>query len=117
MSQRLLDEVPFRHLADDGDQAVVVERLGRDAVTPVCSDWAPTWASSVVAVTGKHGESEATLRRVRHMFANRANMRAALVKLVNATFAARDEMWWGSGTACVSASGRFDFWSSNLMAE
>ncbi|MFB7327124.1 Tn3 family transposase [Streptomyces sp. NPDC056190] len=71
-----------------------------------------------VAVTGKHGESEATLRRVRrvrHMFANRANMRAALV--VNATFAARDEMWWGSGTACISASGKFDFWSSNLMAE
>ncbi|GED88645.1 hypothetical protein ACFC08_39840 [Streptomyces sp. NPDC056112] len=42
---------------------------------------------------------------------------SALVKLVNATFAARDEMWWGSGTACVSASGKFDFWSSNLMAE
>jgi hypothetical protein len=35
-----------------------------------------------VAVTGKHGESEATLRRVRHLFVNRANMRAALVKLV-----------------------------------
>ncbi|WP_234315363.1 hypothetical protein [Streptomyces globisporus] len=47
-----------------------------------------------VAVTGKHGESEATLRRVRHLFVNRANMRAALVKLVNVTFAARDEMWW-----------------------
>ncbi|MGW0424699.1 Tn3 family transposase [Streptomyces sp. NPDC003015] len=31
-----------------------------------------------VAVTGKHGESEATLRRVRHLFVNRANMRSAL---------------------------------------
>ena len=40
-----------------------------------------------VAVTGKHGESEATLRRVRHLFVRRANMRAALRKLVNATFA------------------------------
>ena len=70
-----------------------------------------------VAVTGKHGESEATLRRVRHLFVNRANMRAALVKLVNATFAARDEMWWGTGTACASDSRKFGSWSSNLMTE
>ncbi|MFF7276485.1 hypothetical protein [Streptomyces griseorubiginosus] len=32
-----------------------------------------------VAVTGKHGESEAVLRRVRHLFVNRPNLRAALV--------------------------------------
>ena len=70
-----------------------------------------------VAVTGKHGESEATLRRVRHLFVNRANMRAAVVKLVNATFAARDEGWWGSGTACASDSRKFGAWSSNLMTE
>ncbi|MFD5437068.1 Tn3 family transposase [Kitasatospora sp. NPDC127067] len=70
-----------------------------------------------VAVTGKHGESEATLRRVRHLFVNRANMRAAVVKLVNATFAARDEMWWGTGTACASDSRKFGSWSSNLMTE
>ncbi len=48
-----------------------------------------------VAVTGKHGESEAVLRRVRHLFVNRTNLRAALVRLVNATFAARDQAWWG----------------------
>ncbi|MDH6218925.1 hypothetical protein M2283_006259 [Streptomyces pseudovenezuelae] len=30
-----------------------------------------------VAVTGKHGESEATLRRVRHLFVNRAHARPA----------------------------------------
>ncbi|MET9503547.1 Tn3 family transposase [Streptomyces sp. NPDC006622] len=73
-----------------------------------------------VAVTGKHGESEATLRRVRHLFVNRANMRTALVKLmklVNATFAARDEMWWDSGTACAPNSRKFGSWSSNLMTE
>ncbi|WP_338145719.1 Tn3 family transposase [Streptomyces scabichelini] len=70
-----------------------------------------------VAVTGKHGESEATLRRVRHLFVNRANMRAALVKLVNATFAVRDEMWWGTGTACASDSRKFGAWSSNFMTE
>jgi TnpA family transposase len=70
-----------------------------------------------VAVTGKHGESEATLRRVGHLFVNRANMRAALVKLVNATFAARDEIWWGTGTACASDSRKFGSWPSNLMTE
>ncbi|MET8877993.1 Tn3 family transposase [Nocardia sp. NPDC004604] len=70
-----------------------------------------------VAVTGKHGESEATLRRVRHLFVNRANMRAALRRLVNATFAVRDEMWWGTGTACASDSRKFGAWSSNLMTE
>ncbi len=70
-----------------------------------------------VAANGKHGESEATLRRVRHLFVNRANMRAALVKLVNATFAARDSLWWGTGTACASDSRKFGSWSSNLMTE
>ncbi len=63
-----------------------------------------------VAVTGRHGESEATLRRMRHLFVNRANMRAALVKLVSATLAARDEMWWGTGTACASDSRTFGSW-------
>ncbi|MFF7705448.1 Tn3 family transposase [Streptomyces lydicus] len=70
-----------------------------------------------VAVTGKYGESEATLRRVRHLFVNRANMRAALRKLVNTTFAVRDEIWWGTGTACASDSRKFGAWSSNLITE
>ncbi|MFI8952197.1 Tn3 family transposase [Streptomyces sp. NPDC053750] len=70
-----------------------------------------------VAVTGKHGESEAVLRRVRHLFVNRTNLRAALVRLVNATFAARDEAWWGEGTACASDSKKFGSWSSNFMTE
>ncbi|MFF6888947.1 Tn3 family transposase [Streptomyces sp. NPDC012421] len=70
-----------------------------------------------VAVTGKHGESEAVLRGVRHLFVNRTNMRAALVRLVNATFAARDAAWWGEGTACASDSKKFGSWSSNFMTE
>ncbi|MEV6618463.1 Tn3 family transposase [Streptomyces sp. NPDC051051] len=70
-----------------------------------------------VAVTGKHGESEAVLRRVRHLFVNRTNLRAALVRLVNATFAARDAAWWGEGTACASDSKKFGSWSSNFMTE
>jgi TnpA family transposase len=70
-----------------------------------------------VAVTGEHGESEAVLRRVRHLFVNRTNLRGALVRLVNATFAARDAAWWGEGTACASDSKKFGSWSSNFMTE
>jgi TnpA family transposase len=44
-------------------------------------------------------------------------MRAALVRLVNATFTARDEDWWGAGTACASDSKKFGSWSSNFMTE
>ncbi|MFE2867096.1 Tn3 family transposase [Embleya sp. NPDC059259] len=68
-----------------------------------------------VAVTGRHGESESTLRRVRHVFVNRANPCAGLVRLVNATFAVRNESWWGTGAAGVSDRRRFGSWSSNLM--
>ncbi|WP_308433416.1 Tn3 family transposase [Streptomyces alanosinicus] len=70
-----------------------------------------------VTATGKHGETEAVLRRTRHLFVNRANMRAGLVKLVNATFTARDEQWWGEGTACASDSKKFGSWSSNFTTE
>ncbi|WP_199880945.1 Tn3 family transposase, partial [Streptomyces kebangsaanensis] len=70
-----------------------------------------------VVATGKHGESEAVLRRVRHLFVNRDNLRAAVTKLVNATFVARDEGWWGTGTACASDSRKFGAWSSNFMTE
>ncbi|GAA0667111.1 hypothetical protein GCM10009535_53670 [Streptomyces thermocarboxydovorans] len=70
-----------------------------------------------VVATGKHGESEAVLRRVRHLFVNRDNLRAAVTKLVNATLAARDEAWWGTGTACASDSRKFGAWSSNFMTE
>ncbi|UUU27590.1 transposase [Streptomyces sp. DSM 40750] len=42
-------------------------------------------------------------------------MRAALRKRVSATFAVRDEMWWGTGTACASDSRKFGAWSSNLL--
>ncbi|MET7438286.1 Tn3 family transposase [Streptomyces sp. NPDC005568] len=57
----------------------------------------------------------AVLRRVRHLFVNRTNLRAALVRLVNATFAARDQAWWSEGTACASDSKKFGSWSSNFM--
>ena len=70
-----------------------------------------------IAATGEHGESEAALRHVRRHFIIRDNLRRAIVKLVNATFEARDPNWWGTGTACASDSKKFGSWESNLMTE
>ncbi|GAA4081938.1 Tn3 family transposase [Streptomyces shaanxiensis] len=70
-----------------------------------------------IVATGEHGESEAALRHVRRHFITVDNLRAAVRKLVNATFAARDTAWWGQGTACASDSKKFGSWSSNFMTE
>jgi hypothetical protein len=67
--------------------------------------------------TGEHGETEATLRHVRRHFITRDNLRRAITKVVNDTFAARDPNWWGTGTACASDSKKFGSWESNLMTE
>nr|WP_237529067.1 transposase [Streptomyces sp. SID5469] len=60
---------------------------------------------------------KAALRHVRRYFITVDNLRAAVRKLVNATFAARDAAWWGQGTACASDSKKFGSWSSNFMTE
>ncbi|UUU44171.1 Tn3 family transposase [Streptomyces sp. NBC_00162] len=52
-----------------------------------------------IVATGEHGETEAALRHVRRHFITVDNLRAAVTKLVNATFAARDTAWWGQGRA------------------
>ncbi|MEV0375549.1 transposase [Streptomyces sp. NPDC050636] len=70
-----------------------------------------------IVATGEHGESEAALRHVRRHFITVENLRAALRKLVNSTFAARDTAGWGQGTACASDSKKFGSWSSNFMTE
>ncbi|MFI5690006.1 transposase [Streptomyces sp. NPDC051636] len=70
-----------------------------------------------IVATGEHGESEAALRHVRRHFITVDNLRSAVRKLVNATFAARDTAWWGTGTACASDSKKFGSWSSNFMTE
>ncbi len=67
--------------------------------------------------TGEHGESEAALRRVRWLYVNRDNVREAITRVVNATFAVRDNGLWGEGTACASDSKKFGAWESNLMTE
>ncbi|MGW1758352.1 Tn3 family transposase [Streptomyces mirabilis] len=71
---------------------------------------------SIVA-TGEHGESEAALRHIRRHFITVDNLRAAVTRLVNATFSARDTAWWGQGNACASDSKKFGSWSSNFMTE
>lgn len=70
-----------------------------------------------IAATGEHGESEAALRHVRRHYITVDNLRAAINRLVNATLAARDPGWWGTGTACASDSKKFGSWSGNVMTE
>jgi len=70
-----------------------------------------------IVATGEHGESEAALRHVRRHFITRDNLRRAIAKLVNATLAARDPAWWGTGSACASDSKKFGSWEANLMTE
>ncbi|WTE24072.1 transposase (plasmid) [Streptomyces anthocyanicus] len=70
-----------------------------------------------IVATGEHGETEAALRHVRRHFITVDNLRAAVTRLVNGTFAARDAAWWGQGAACASDSKKFGSWSSNFMTE
>lgn len=70
-----------------------------------------------IVATGDHGETEATLRRVRRTRINRDNLRRAIARLVVATFEVRDELWWGEGTACASDSKKFGSVESNIMTE
>jgi len=70
-----------------------------------------------LAEAAEVGDSEAALRYVRRVFVNRDNLRRAIVRLVDATFAARDPDVWGEGTACASDSKKFGAWDANLMTE
>ncbi len=70
-----------------------------------------------IVATGDHGETVATLRRVRLTRVNRDNLRRAVARLVNATFEVRDELWWGEGTTCASDSKKFGSVESNIMTE
>ena len=70
-----------------------------------------------MAATGEHGEDEAALRRVRASHITRENLRAAIIRVVNATLETRDETWWGRATTTASDSKRFGSWDSNLMTE
>lgn len=64
-----------------------------------------------------HGETEAALRHVRRLYLNGDNLRRAIVRVANATFAERDRDLWGEGTASASDSKKFGAWDANLMTE
>ncbi|MEU8509718.1 Tn3 family transposase [Streptomyces brevispora] len=70
-----------------------------------------------VTVTGRHGGSERDAAAGAAPVREPCQLRAALRELVNAMFAARDAMGWGTGTVCASGSGKFGAWSRNLMTE
>jgi TnpA family transposase len=63
-----------------------------------------------IVATGEHGESEAALRHVRRHFITVDNLRAAVTRMVNGTYGARDTDWWDQGTACASDSKKFCSW-------
>jgi TnpA family transposase len=67
---------------------------------------------------GEHGERFEDLRYVRRRFITRDNLRAAMARLVNAIFEARNPQVWGEGTTtCASDSKRFGAWDQNLRTE
>ncbi|GAB1325712.1 transposase [Streptomyces sennicomposti] len=71
-----------------------------------------------IVATGEHGDrGRAAVRAPARHFITVDNLRAAVTRLVNSTFAARDSTWWGRGTACASDSKKFGSWSSNFMTE
>ncbi|WP_253905270.1 Tn3 family transposase [Arthrobacter sp. H14] len=70
-----------------------------------------------IANAGGHTETERELRHVRRTFITKDGLRQAIVKVVNATFEARNPAWWGTGSACASDSKKFGSWESNLMTE
>ena len=70
-----------------------------------------------MAASGEHAEDESALRRIRASHITRDNLRRAIARVVNATFAERDPSWWGQATATASDSKRFGSWESNLMTE
>ena len=72
---------------------------------------------SKLVAAGEHGETEATLRRTRQTHINRDDLRAAIIRIVNATLTHRDPRWWGNATTTASDSKRFGSWDSNLMTE
>lgn len=69
-------------------------------------------------LTGEEGTTYKELRYVRERFIRKEEMRHAIAKVINATFAARQSAIWGNGsTTCASDSKKFGSWDQNLMTE
>ena len=69
-------------------------------------------------LTGQEDTTYKELRYVRERFVRKDDLRQAIAKVVNATFAARQALIWGEGsTTCASDSKKFGSWDQNLMTE
>jgi len=67
---------------------------------------------------GDHGHSEDDLRYVARRYFTISGLRAALIDLANATFAARQSAIWGEGTSTVASdSTHFRAFDQNLFTE
>lgn len=66
----------------------------------------------------RHGISHKELLHVRRFYVSKQAMRAAIARVANAIFQARNPQLWGEGTtACASDSKKFGSWDQNLMTE
>ena len=67
---------------------------------------------------GDHGENLSELVYVKRRFIDRDQLRAAIIHVANAIFAARQTAIWGEATtSCASDSKKFGSWDQNLMTE
>ena len=86
---------------DEFSSVAAYERIDRDALQRrlllALFALGTNMGIRAIVATGEHGETEAALRHVRRHFITVDNLRAAVTKLVNATFASRDTAWWGQG--------------------
>jgi hypothetical protein len=67
---------------------------------------------------GDEGSTYSDLRYVRRRFVHKEQLRAAIARVADGVFAARDPFIWGEATtACASDSKKFGAWDQNLMTE
>lgn len=63
-------------------------------------------------------ETRDALRHIQRRYLTKANMRAAIAEVVNATFDKRQPHIWGDATtACAADSKKFAAWDQNLLTE
>ena len=68
--------------------------------------------------SGRHGVSYKELLHIRRRYIDKASMRDAIRRVVNAIMAVRAAEIWGEGTTtCASDSTKFGAWDQNLMTE
>ena len=67
---------------------------------------------------GDAGSTYSDLRYARRRFVHKEQLRAAIARVADGVFAARDPALWGQATtACASDSKKFGAWDQNLMTE